>query len=75
MGNFAQIELFFKGLDGYIGLPSHKVYHQMEVCVCVGMGVGMGVSVRWGGWVIPEAQGLPPDGGGWVGGWRVRPKS
>ena len=34
VGNFAQIELFLKGLDGYIGLPSHKVYHQMEVEHC-----------------------------------------
>ena len=34
VGNFAQIELFFKGLDGYIGLPSHKVYHQMEMEHC-----------------------------------------
>jgi hypothetical protein len=25
VGNFAQIDLFLKGLDGYIGLPNHKV--------------------------------------------------
>ena len=35
VGNYAQIELFFKGLDGYIGLPSHKVYHQMEAEHCL----------------------------------------
>ena len=23
-GNFAQIDLFLKGLDGYIGLPNHR---------------------------------------------------
>jgi len=37
VGNFAQIELFFKGLDGYIGLPNHQVFQQMEVEHCASL--------------------------------------